>query len=49
MKSRIKWFFEENKSFAPGAGHYALNRKLTESSRYNGVSLGLGERYNFTK
>jgi hypothetical protein len=49
LKSRVKWFFEENRSEAPPSNFYTPAHAIVEPSRFHAISLGLGNRYDFTK
>ena len=44
LKSRIKWFTEENRSDAPASNYYNPVKDLTEPSRFKKISLGYGVR-----
>ena len=49
LKSRIKWFAEENRSDAPPSNYYNPVRDLTEPSRFKKISLGYGQRSTIGK
>ena len=44
LKSRIKWFTDENRTDAPPSNYYNPVQNLTEPSRFKKISLGYGTR-----
>jgi len=49
LKARGKMFNEVTGERAPPPNHYKSSYSLVESSRYRAISLGIGERSDFTK
>ena len=49
LKSRVKWFTEENLSEAPPSNYYSPVRSLVEPSRFKNISIGYGERSSLAK